>query len=195
METWVITVDLIVHAFLISCFSPSKSTGAPLALGWKSNNEVVEDIDFFEYCRKSERKSRRKDLILSNRKRTTILLEEGYGIEEVLKASMACEMIKQSRADSLRAFGWNNPMELLSGAAETTGSAIKAIDILGVGTAAGAVVGAGAAVVNVGADVTIQTGRMLVNGVTTSTKVVTDGFTNVGGAVMSSVRKLSPKRS
>ena len=155
----------------------------------------MEDIEFFEYCRKSERKSRRRDLILSNRSRTSILLGEGFDIQEVLKISMDCEMIKQSRADSLRGFGWNNPMELLSGAAETTGTAIKAMDILGVGTAAGAVVGAGAAVVGAGADVTVQTGRMLVNGVTTSTRAVADGFTNVGGAVMSSVRKLSPKRS
>ncbi|KAL3903272.1 MAG: hypothetical protein SGILL_010507, partial [Bacillariaceae sp.] len=130
------------------------------------------------------RKSRRRDLILSNHDRSSILLGEGFDIQEVLKISMDCEMIKQSRADSLRGFGWNNPMELLSGAAETTGTAIKAMDILGVGSAAGAVVGAGAAVVGAGADVTVQTGRMLVNGVTTSTR-----------AVMQSVRKLSPMRS
>ncbi|KAL3925833.1 MAG: hypothetical protein SGILL_000149 [Bacillariaceae sp.] len=176
------------------------------------SNEIVEEVDFFEFYRKSERRSSRKQLLISNRKRVSILLEEGYGLEEVLQVSMDCEMIKQSRADSLRGFGWNNPMDILSGAAETTGSALKAMDVLGVGNAAGIVVGAGAALVGAGADVTVQTGRLLVDGVTTSTKVVADGFTNVGGGVIgagktvgvgvldagksmfTSVRKLSPKR-
>ena len=151
----------------------------------------MEDVDFFEYCRKTERKSRRKDLILSSHTRTSILLGAGFDIQDVMKISMDCEMIKQSRADSLRGFGWSNPMELLSGAAEITGTALKGIDLLGVGTAAGAVAG----VVGAGADATVQTGRMLVNGVTTSTRAVAGGFTNVGGAMISSVRKLSPKRS
>ena len=101
-------------------------------------------------------------------------------MDQILKASMDAEMIKQSRAESLRSFGWSNPMEILSGAAETTGAAIKAIDILGVRNAAEVVAGGVNAVVGVGTDVTVQTGRLLANGVVTSSKAVTTGITNIG---------------
>jgi hypothetical protein len=95
---------------------------------------------------------------------------------------MEVEKTKKERADSLRSVGYTNPWEMLSGAVETTGAALKRVDVLGVG---GVVVGAGVvagtaafqgvnAVVGVGADFTVQTGRMLVGGVQASSRAVTD---------------------
>jgi hypothetical protein len=133
------------------------------------------------------------------------LLTSGYSIGEIAKATMEVEKIKKERADSLRSAGYSNPWEMLSGAVETTGAALKRVDVLGVGTAAGVVVGAGVvagtvagnavgmgvfktvqgvtAVVGVGADFTAQTGRMLVGGVQASSRKVTDVATGVATGV------------
>jgi hypothetical protein len=45
---------------------------------------------------------------------------------------MDANHIKRQRLDSLHATGWNGPINFLNGAFETTGSALKAMDILGV---------------------------------------------------------------
>ena len=131
-------------------------------------------------------------------------------MEQIANATLEVEKIKKMRAESLKASGWNNPWELLSGAVETTGTALKRVDVLGVGTAAGVVVGAGAmvggaagravgdigrasvkagvkgvnTVIGVGSDVTLQTGRMLVTGVGTSSRAVTGVATGVAGGVV-----------
>jgi hypothetical protein len=119
-------------------------------------------------------------------------LEAGYTLEQIVQASMAAEEIKQSRAESLRSAGWSNPMELLNGAAETTGAALKAVDVLGIGSAAGAVVGAGAAMGKAAGKSTISvvngSGKLLVNGVTTSTKAMADGVTTVGNGMIDATK-------
>lgn len=97
---------------------------------------------------------------------------------------MEADKVRQSRAESLKSAGWSNPMELLNGAAETTGLALKSIDVLGVGTMVGAGAAVGFAVVGAGTDMTVQTGRMLVNGVTNSTKAVAGGVSTVGAGVL-----------
>jgi hypothetical protein len=125
---------------------------------------------------------------------TYSLLTGGYSIDQIANATIEVERIKKLRADSLRSAGFSNPWEMLSGAVETTGMALKRVDVLGVGTAAGVMVGAGAAlgmaagnaavqgvntVVNVGTDVTVSTGRMLVTGVQQSSR----GVVGAGKAV------------
>jgi hypothetical protein len=116
------------------------------------------------------------------------------------------EKVKKERAKSLKANGWNNTLELLSGAVETSGMVLKRADVLGVGAATGVIVGAGAAgvgaagravntigkasyagvntVIGVGSDVSKQTGRMLVTSVGTSTRAVTGVATGVAGGVV-----------
>jgi hypothetical protein len=112
------------------------------------------------------------------------LLDQGYSLEQIVAAAMEADMARQSRAESLKSAGWSNPMELLNGAAETTGMALKSIDVLGVGTMVGAGAAVGFAVVGAGTDMTVQTGRMLVNGVTNSTKAVAGGVSTVGAGVL-----------
>jgi hypothetical protein len=116
------------------------------------------------------------------------------------------ERVKKERAKSLKANGWNNTLELLSGAVETSGMVLKRADVLGVGAATGVIVGAGAAgvgaagravntigkasyagvntVIGVGSDVSKQTGRLLVTSVGTSTRAVTGVATGVAGGVV-----------
>lgn len=114
-----------------------------------------------------------------------------------MNASMEASKVKQMRVDSLKSTGWNASLEFLTGAAETTGAALKQVDVLGVGSAAGVVVGVTAAVGMAAgqgvADVTAQTGKMLVNGMTTSSKAVADGVTTVGAGVVGVSRNLVVK--
>lgn len=92
------------------------------------------------------------------------------------------------RAESLKSAGWSNPWEMLSGAVETTGSALKKADVLGVGAVVGAGVQGVNTVVGVGADVTVQTGRLLVNGAKSSTRAVTGVATDIAGGVVGAGR-------
>lgn len=130
------------------------------------------------------------------------LLASGYTLEDIANATLQAEMVKKLRAESLRSVGWANPWELLSGAVETTGTALKRADVLGVGAVVGAGVQGVNTVVGKGADVTMKTGKMLVGGamvvtdvgnklvvkpvgkvVTTTGKVVTSGVTQTGKAI------------
>ena len=120
------------------------------------------------------------------------LLSAGYSLEEIGSATLDVEKTKKMRADSLRASGWNNPWELLSGAVDTTGAALKRADVLGVGAAAGAiggaVVGAGQAVGGAANTAVRSTVRASVTGVTTVTdvtgKLLASGVNQSSRAVM-----------
>jgi hypothetical protein len=105
------------------------------------------------------------------------LLTSGYSLDEIANATLAAEQTKTMRAESLKGAGWADPWAMISGAAETTGLALKRADVLGVGAGVGAVVGAGVhgvnTVVGAGADVTVRTGKMLVGGAIKSTRAVT----------------------
>lgn len=185
--------------------NPAVSCGAPITIDWESSNCSIVDLDFFEFCRTPQRKNRKK-LILSVRRRAGFLLASGYSLEDIANATLQAEMTKKMRADSLKSAGWANPWELLSGAVETTGTALKRADVLGVGAVVGAGVQGVNTVVGVGADVTMKTGKMLVGGamavtdagnklvvrpvgkvVTTTGKVVTTGVTQTGKAIGSGI--------
>jgi hypothetical protein len=103
------------------------------------------------------------------------LLASGYSLEEIADATLQAEETKSMRADSLRSAGWLNPWDLVTGAVETTGTALRRVDVLGVGAVVGAGVQGVNAVVGAGADVTVKTGRLLVDGATRSTRAVTEG--------------------
>lgn len=97
---------------------------------------------------------------------------------------MEVEKTKQERADSLKKAGWSNPFDLLSGAVETTGAALRRADVLGVGAVVGAGVQGVNTVVGVGADVTVQTGRFLVSGAKSSTRVMIGVSNEIAGGVV-----------
>jgi len=135
------------------------------------------NVNFYEHIRKPLRKKSRKKLIITPKKRIKSLLEAGYNLDEIANATMEAIHVKRQRMDSLHASGWtggggSGPIDFLTGAFETTGSALKAMDVLGVG---GAVVG-------VGADVTDQTKKLVMK----SSKVIFDGVTAAMGSIASS---------
>jgi hypothetical protein len=127
-------------------------------------------------------------------------------LQQIASATLEVEKVKKERAESLRAHGWNNPWDLLTGAVNTSGMVLKRADVLGVGAATGVIVGAGAAgvgaagravntigkasfagvhtVIGVGSGVSKHTGRMLVTGVGTSSRAVTGVATGVAGGVV-----------
>ena len=114
-------------------------------------------------------------------------------MEQIANATLAVEKTKQERADSLRSAGWSNPWEMLSGAVETTGTALKRVDVLGVGAAAGAVVGAGAAVGTAAGNVVQGVNTMLVGGVQASSRAVTDVSTAVAKPIVGAGKTLVVK--
>ena len=128
------------------------------------------------------------------------LLMSGYSLDDLAAATLAAEQAKSMRAESLKGGGWADPWGMLSGAAETTGLALKRADILGVGAGVGAVVGAGVygvnTVIGAGADATVRTGKVLVGGAIKSTRAVTGAGNNlvvkpVGKVVSSTGRVVS----
>jgi hypothetical protein len=123
------------------------------------------------------------------------LLTAGYSLDEIAASTLEVERCKKMRADSLRSAGWANPWEMLSGVVETTGTALKRVDVLGVGAGVGAVVGVGAAVgyaagsavgstIQGAGGLTVQSGRFLVSGVQSSSRVVGDVASGVAGGVV-----------
>ena len=109
-------------------------------------------------------------------------------MEEIASATLEADRTKKLRAESLKNAGWSNPWDIVSGAVETTGAALKKADVLGVGAVVGAGVQGVNTVVGVGADVTVQTGRLLVNGAKTSTRAVTGVATDIAGGVVGAGR-------
>ena len=107
-----------------------------------------------------------------------MLMEAGYSLEDIASATMDAEKTKRNRAESLKQSGWNNPWELLSGAVETSGKALKKVGAVGagVGSGAGRAVGSfGKASISNVTGATKATGRVLVSGVNTSSRAVTSG--------------------
>merc|ERR1719491_392543 len=48
------------------------------------------------------------------------VIEAGHGIEEIGEVIMAVQKCKSERLKSVQAFGWNGPLDFLSGAVDTT---------------------------------------------------------------------------
>src|SRR6056300_963312 len=95
-------------------------------------------------------------VFVGGRTTTSSLLTSGYSLDQIANATLEVEKTKKERAESLRSAGWSNPWELLSGAVETTGTALKRADILGVGAATGAVIGAGGQAMGMAVSSTVQ---------------------------------------
>ena len=61
------------------------------------------------------------------------LMAAGYSLDNIGDATMDANHIKRQRMDSFHAAGWTSPLDFLNGAFKTTGSTLKAMDILSVG--------------------------------------------------------------
>jgi len=113
--------------------NPAVTIGAPVSIGWKYQNEYTTKVNFFEYTRSHIRRTSKRKLVISSKKRVKYLLSIGYTLEDIGDAITKANEVKSQRTDSLKASGWNGPLDFLTGAVETTGAAFKAIDVLRVG--------------------------------------------------------------
>jgi len=124
--------QVFIHEFpIIMGDNPAVSKGAPITIDWKPIAHDVLDLDIYEYLREPERRHRKR-IIVSNSKRTKILMNSGYTVDDIAEMTMQVEDAKRVRAENaleavnLSNNAWfkninTNIMELLSGAAEGTG--------------------------------------------------------------------------
>merc|ERR1712124_131094 len=129
----------------------------------------------YEHIRQPLRRKSRKKLIIPAKKRVESLLASGYDLQEIADATIQATRVKQERVDSAVDYVGGGPrmmIDFLTGAfEETTGSALKAMDVLGIGV--GAVIG-------VGVDVTDQTSKFVKKG----SRVIFDGVTTAVGTIV-----------
>jgi hypothetical protein len=84
---------------------PSVSSGAPTMLGNECQDINEIDVSIFEkYYRSQHRRRRGRKLALSVPERARRLMEAGYTIKQIGKATQAVQVIKKERADTIHSF-------------------------------------------------------------------------------------------
>ena len=102
--------------------NPACSKGAPIQMGWTAYESHTHNLEIYDFCRQSERKSRRK-LIMTFERRNQLLIKAGYTMEEVMDAAMEAAAIQKSRRESLEGQGWERFVTVL----ESTGKLPRGI--------------------------------------------------------------------
>lgn len=105
--------------------NPAVTEGVPLGLDWDYQTQYRINLEMYEFTRASVRRKSRKKLMISSKRRLRILVEAGYSLEEIGEAIMSVQKIKAERIKSVQAFGWNGPLDFLSGAVEQMGAALR----------------------------------------------------------------------
>lgn len=161
--------------------NPSCSNGAPVCLGRKVISSSTQNIDVYEYLRKDRRRSRRR-LVLDVPTRSEILVAAGYTIDQIVRATMAVQVIRKSRVESLKSQGW----ERLTIALETTGKLPKGVMSGVLGTTGQIVSTTGGLLVSTGR---VTGGILVTSGRVTGGLLVSSGraITNLPAAVFGSV--------
>jgi hypothetical protein len=107
--------------------NPSVSSGVPIMLGWKSQNELKVNIDIYErFYRSQVRRSRRHGLAIPVRQRTKLLIQSGYSIYEIADATLKVVHIKKERAETLEGQGWERVNMFMESASRAVRTVIDA---------------------------------------------------------------------
>jgi hypothetical protein len=91
------------------------TTAAAAAAAATAIASLEMELDLYEYLRRSQRKSKRKDLILSVTERASILLQAGHSIDEIVHATLQVEELQKQRRETLQKNGWERFSQLLLG--------------------------------------------------------------------------------
>jgi hypothetical protein len=91
--------------------NPACSDGAPVTLGWKYDAAYERNLEFYEYTRQAERRS--KCPKISVQKRAQLLLAAGYSLEQIGAAVLKVEEAKKMRSDSLKAMGFGERTKMI----------------------------------------------------------------------------------
>ena len=92
--------------------NPACGIGAPIQLGWEPTSTTTHDLDVYEYVRKEERCTCRKDLVISSDERARMLYKVGYSAEDIVRAAFEVETVKKLRMETLQNQG-NDRMSML----------------------------------------------------------------------------------
>lgn len=81
---------------------PSCSSGAPIQIGWEPQAVFKRNLDLYEYMREGERRHGRKQLSIPVKRRSKLLIESGYSLDEIVDATLKVETAKELRAETLK---------------------------------------------------------------------------------------------
>jgi hypothetical protein len=96
--------------------NPACSIGVPVQIGWHAQDATTHNLEVFDVLREQKRRTR-KELKLSSQRRTQILFQLGYSLEDIAVAALEVNDIRESRKECLRLQGWDRLVTVL----ETTG--------------------------------------------------------------------------
>ena len=81
--------------------NPAVSNGCPIRLGSEPLRTTTRNLDLYEYIRQDTRRHRTR-LPISVPVRAEILFAAGYTMDQIMKATMEADEIKELRNDSLK---------------------------------------------------------------------------------------------
>ena len=104
--------------------SPAVTQGCPIRLGDKPLHTESCDLETYELVKKTEKSNRKKSSKKRSRKtRTTVLgvsdraqllMERGYTMDQIVQGTMAADVIRNERKESLKASGWEKFADALA---------------------------------------------------------------------------------
>jgi hypothetical protein len=156
----VVFAELItVHDFpMVLGDNPACSSGAPVQLDWQPCQTQKRNLEMYEFVRREERKTDRRQLLIPVERRGKLLLRIGFSIEEIAQATMDADETKEQRQETLRKQGWDRMALIL----ETTGKIPKGIMKGVLGTTGDILSTTGGLLANTGG-LLVNTGGMVVS--------------------------------
>jgi hypothetical protein len=139
--------------------NPSVSAGCPVALGRKPIRKDVRNLEFYEYCRQSERRTDKKQLKLPVEQRGHILLRAGYSIESIAEATLAADKVKEERLETLKKQGWDGVAAFVADSGKIPKGIMKAA-LTTTGGVGGVVLATGGLLADAGGSIANTTGAI-----------------------------------
>ena len=99
-----------------------KGIGAPVSLGWDYEEMPSMSVDYFEETRKGFRRNNVNDLLLARNQRLSIILANGFTMEELASAEKEISKIQSQRKRSAMRF---IPVSMVEDLALSTGRKLK----------------------------------------------------------------------
>lgn len=113
--------SVVIYEFpLILGENPSVSSGAPTMIDWKCQNVLEMNFEYYEkfYAPSQGKKRHRKELAIPCRERFEILLRAGFGLDEIVNASLTVQRVQNERMETLRSQSWDRFHVLFESAKE-----------------------------------------------------------------------------
>jgi hypothetical protein len=96
---------VIIEFYMVIGANPACSSGAPVELSWKPHSRNKRNLNMYECCRTQDRRSTKREMVLSRDRRTEILLNAGHTEEEISKVTARNKKLRQLRKETLASQG------------------------------------------------------------------------------------------